>query len=220
MIIGNGFVYYPEITISHDETGSVMQARRLQKHYGLYSLDVTQEPVAIQLLLKNAVSEACTFEEKDYQLALKIQSDLTNQRDNDHVVKLFHLMGTCITPLCHIETPSHLLAVRELVNGNAEEYGDWIRTMYSPQRVFSRVVEGYSRLLEIGYYHCNLCLENVLLQLKADATNPNITWVEVKLTGFEEAVPRSQPIVPFQDHVKGKTSYAAPEVEIEWMLYL
>ena len=86
-------MYFPEVTIVHDETGSITQARRLCKRYGLYSLDTTHHPVAIQLLLKNAVSEANMFEEKDYQLALKIQSDLTNQRDNQHVVKLFHLMG-------------------------------------------------------------------------------------------------------------------------------
>lgn len=91
--MGNGLVYFPEVTIVHDETGSITQARRLCKRYGLYSLDTTHHPVAIQLLLKNAVSEANMFEEKDYQLALKIQSDLTNQRDNQHVVKLFHLMG-------------------------------------------------------------------------------------------------------------------------------
>lgn len=30
----------------------IMQARRLRRQYGIYSLDPTQPPVAIQLLLK------------------------------------------------------------------------------------------------------------------------------------------------------------------------
>ena len=80
-----------------------MQARRLNRRYGIYSIDRTQPPVAIQLLQKvfycfwfdvqEALTESFYFDEKDYQLALRIQSDLTNQRDNDHVVKLYHLMG-------------------------------------------------------------------------------------------------------------------------------
>ena len=111
-----------------------------------------------------------------------------------------------------IETPSHLIAVRELVNGNVEEYGDWIRTMNATQEVFRQIVEGYSRLLQIGYYHCNLCLENILLRLQADEVNPDLPRLYIKLSGFEEAVERSQPIVHYQDHVKGQTSYAAPEV--------
>lgn len=52
VIIGNGLVYYPEVTITHDETGMIMQARRLSRQYGLYKLDLSQPPVAIQLLLK------------------------------------------------------------------------------------------------------------------------------------------------------------------------
>lgn len=39
------------------------------------------------------ISEALQFEDNDYLLGLRIQSDLNNQRDNDHVVKLLHLMG-------------------------------------------------------------------------------------------------------------------------------
>lgn len=52
VIIGNGVVYYPEVTIIHDETGMIMQARRLSRQYGLYKFDLSQPPVAIQLLLK------------------------------------------------------------------------------------------------------------------------------------------------------------------------
>ena len=52
MIVGNGLVYFPEVTITHDETGMIMQARRLRRRYGIYSLDPSYKPVAIQLLLK------------------------------------------------------------------------------------------------------------------------------------------------------------------------
>lgn len=165
------------------------------------------------------MSEACQFEEKDYLTALLIQSDLTNQRNNNHVVKLLHLMGLVQSRGFSIETPSHIIAVRELVNGDVEEYGEWIRMTNEVQNVFKQIIEGYARLVEIGYYHCNLCLENVLLLLQENPDDPNNPLLHIKLTGFEEAVkifPKT--IIHYQDHVKGKTSYIAPEVSCTFRL--
>ena len=104
--------------------------------------------------------------------------------------------------------------MRELVNGSLEDYGNWVRTEKLTQTVFQQVVEGYSRLREIGYYHCNLCLENCLLLLQANEEDPRSPLLFIKLTGFEEAVKVQTfskcPIEP--NNLKGKTSYIAPEV--------
>ena len=100
------------------------------------------------------------------------------------------------------------------MNGDVEEYGEWIRTTHLVQNVFKQVIEGYSRLLKIGYYHCNLCLENILLLLQANPSNPESPILYIKLTGFEEAVPIQSncTLIQFQEHMKGQTSYIAPEV--------
>lgn len=100
------------------------------------------------------------------------------------------------------------------MNGDVEEYGDWIRTMGHVQDVFRQVVDGYCRLLEIGYYHCNLCLENILLLLQANSEDVQKPLLIIKLTGFEEAVRMQSPntLITYQEHLKGKTSYIAPEV--------
>ena len=75
-------------------------------------------------------------------------------------------------------------------------------------------MEMEKRMLKIGYYHCNLCLENILLLLQANPTNPESPILYIKLTGFEEAVPIQSncTLIQFQEHMKGQTSYIAPEV--------
>lgn len=47
--------YLPDVTITHDKTGVVLHARRLRKHYGVYSLDPNFPPVSIHMLLKVSV---------------------------------------------------------------------------------------------------------------------------------------------------------------------
>ena len=55
ILLGNGMAYLPDVTITHDKTGVVLHARRLRKHYGVYSLDPNFPPVSIHMLLKVSV---------------------------------------------------------------------------------------------------------------------------------------------------------------------
>lgn len=101
----------------------------------------------------------------------------------------------------------------ETVNGTVEQYADWIRTMHCVQPVFAQVVQGYARLRQAGYCHCNLSLETLLLQIRPAAGNPVKPSLVVKLTGFEQAVEAgSELISPSDGNLKGDSSYMAPEV--------
>ena len=55
ILFGNGIAYLPDVTTAHDETGIVLHARRLRKHYGVYALDPNFPPVSIRMLLKAVV---------------------------------------------------------------------------------------------------------------------------------------------------------------------
>ena len=99
-----------------------------------------------------------------------------------------------------------------MVNGTLEEYCEWIRTTNRVQEVFRQVVQGYARLLQVGYCHCNISLETLALQIgpSADPSTPSIL---VKLTGFEQDVEvGSGPITCNDGNLKGDSSFMAPEV--------
>ena len=85
--------------------------------------------------------------------------------------------------------------------------------MHLVQEVFRQVVEGYARLLEAGYYHCNICLESIGVQIQPNRQNPAIPAISVKLMDFEQAVESSNRVIaPRDGNMKGETSFIAPEV--------
>lgn len=161
------------------------------------------------------MSEAYQFEEKDFQLALRIQSDLNNLRGNPHVVKLLHLFGSyCVGGVLCVETPTEILSITEVVNGTIEEYQGWIASTCLVQNIFKQIVAGYANLRAVGFYHCNLSAKTVFLQLKPSEENPGIPEILAKIAGFEQAVAVSSDggFVVGESRVCGECSYAAPEV--------
>ena len=161
------------------------------------------------------MSEAYQFEEKDFQLALRIQSDLNNLRGNLHVVKLLHLFGTYrVGGVLCVETPMEILSITEVVNGTIEEYQGWIASTCLVQNIFKQIVAGYANLRAVGFYHCNLSAKTVFLQLKPSEENPGIPEILAKIAGFEQAVAVSSDggFVVGESRVCGECSYAAPEV--------
>ena len=160
------------------------------------------------------MSEAYQFEEKDYQLALRIQSDLNNLRGNPHVVQLLHLFGGLLRFPSPAETPSEILCITEVVNGTIEEYQGWIASTCLVQHIFKQIIAGYAALRAVGFYHCNLSAKTVFLQLKPAKENPAIPEIWAKLAGFEQAVAVSSDggFVLGESHVNQECSYAAPEV--------
>ena len=100
-----------------------------------------------------------------------------------------------------------------MVNGTLEQYCEWIRNTHCVKEVFHQIVQGYARLREAGYCHCNLSLETLVLQIRPKANDPSASSIVVKLTGFEQAVEvGAGPISPSDGNLKGDSSYMAPEV--------
>lgn len=100
------------------------------------------------------------------------------------------------------------------MNGSAQDCCEWLRNMNLVQEVFRQAVEGYARLLEAGYYHCNICLESMGIQIQPNRQNPAIPAITVKLMDFEQAVEASsnRVIAARDGNMKGGTSFIAPEV--------
>ena len=114
----------------------------------------------------------------------------------------------------YLETPKEIISVTEIVNGTIEEYGEWIRNMCLVQNIFKQIVRGYANLLKVGYYHCNISSDTVLLQIQSSSQDPSIPEILAKLSGFEQAVPVSADggFVKGEMKVCQELPFAAPEV--------
>lgn len=52
ILCANGLFYVPEVDVAMTSTGVMKQARRLIKHYGVYSIDTEAPPVIVELINK------------------------------------------------------------------------------------------------------------------------------------------------------------------------
>ena len=113
-----------------------------------------------------------------------------------------------------VETDQYLFSVTEVVNGSIANYADWIRTNGLVRSVFSQIVRACSYLYRLGYYHCNLSLDVVMLQVQPNAEKSQLPLLFVKLAGFEHAVSfdRGANKVVSDGSIHGSPSYMAPEV--------
>lgn len=98
----------------------------------------------------------------------------------------------------------------ELVDGDLHDMLGSIKDCQSALNVFSQIIRGYQYLVQKGYFHCDLSLENVAVKLVPNYNNTGKSKIIAKLSDFGRVRSIDQPIIN-EDEIAGKPYYLAPE---------
>ena len=70
-----------------------------------------------------------------------------------------------------VETKIYLIAVMELVDGDLHDLLPSIHGKEGVVDVFHQILLGYNYIVQQGYYHCDLSLENIAVKLVPNYNN-------------------------------------------------
>ena len=101
----------------------------------------------------------------------------------------------------------------ELVDGDLHDMLASIRSHETAISVFKQVIRGYSYLVEKGYFHCDLSLENIAIKLVPNFNNSGKAKLIAKLSDFGRVRKIDDDGHAFieDDEIAGKPYYLAPE---------
>ena len=112
-----------------------------------------------------------------------------------------------------VETKIYLIAVMELVDGDLHDLLPSIHGKEGVVDVFHQILLGYNYIVQQGYYHCDLSLENIAVKLVPNYNNSGKARIIAKVSDFGRVrkMDSSGSAIIEEDEIAGKPYYLAPE---------
>ncbi|KAK8791824.1 hypothetical protein WA158_005201 [Blastocystis sp. Blastoise] len=213
-IVTSSATFLPGITMTHCRTGRIKRGVQLVKRFGIWAVDHTKKEIALKVMDKSSVQQSYTWDEDDVYKELRIMKELSFGKGHENVLHLFDAIGIYITTI--IETSQYVIAIMELVDGDLQQYQPTFKNEIMVQELFKQIIQGYTYIVQCGYYHGDISLENILIKLIPNYKNTGKIKYIPKLSDFGRAVPiqtNGKTIIDV-DSVAGKPYYLAPEAYI------
>ena len=184
----------------------------LKRQFGVYHPDKSKELIALKVMekvslncfcnLQSAISELFQLDEDDVQTELSVMKQLSEAGRHENILYLLDCL----------ETKDYLIAVMELVDGDLHDLLGSVKDVSSAMNIFSQIVRGYDHLVQSGFVHCDLSLENIAIKLVPRNNQGEKAKMIAKLSDFGRAR-RLEDGHAFieEDEVAGKPYYLAPE---------
>ena len=101
----------------------------------------------------------------------------------------------------------------ELVDGDLHDMLASVKDCNTAISVFSQIIRGYYFLVQKGYFHCDLSLENIAVKLIPNYKNSGKAKLVAKLSDFGRVRKIDENGQSFieEDDIAGKPYYLAPE---------
>lgn len=205
VIVGEDTFLLPRETIRHCRTGRIKRGCFLVKKMGgMYVVDKERDLIALKVMEKEVVQECYQMDDEDVKFELAAMTELNETGGHENVLKLFDVF----------ETQEHIIAAMELVDGDLHDMLPSIRSNpICALDIFYQILKGYSFVIDNGFYHCDLSLENILIKLIPNYKASRRTRWIAKLADFGQAKRIKAVGQNFVDanSVAGKPYYLAPE---------
>ena len=147
------------------------------------------------------------------QTELSVMKELSEAGGHENILFLHDCLGLLLYYQYDVETKEYLIAVMELVDGDLHDMLASVKNQDSAISIFSQIIRGYHYLVQKGYFHCDLSLENIAIKLVPNFNNSGKAKLVAKLSDFGRVrkIDENGKAIIDEDEIAGKPYYLAPE---------